>query len=405
MIPEPIDKTSTIPLPTLSPRQTWSAVGSMAMCVALLIASEFMPVSLLTPIAHDLHATQGMAGQAISISGLFAVATSIFIATLAGRFDRRHVLIGMTGLMLCSLILIAEAPNFLILMVARAILGTVIGGFWSLATATVMRLVPANSVPKALGVVYTGNAVATAFAAPIGSYLGGIIGWRGVFWALVPFAALTMIWQWISLPSMQPQAANPVSKLIGLLKRRSVAFAMIGVMLTFSGAFSAFTYLRPFLETYTHVTLPQLSLLLLGLGLAGFIGTSGASAKVEDHLYPLLRWLPLALAVVTVALLVLGHTIWAVAPLMIAWGAINSAVPVCWSTWLTQGIGDEPESGGGLLVGAIQLSIMLGGLLGGMLLDHVSIAATMIGATVLLVLSALVIGNGERLTPMTSIRN
>ncbi len=46
-------------------RGIWSAVGSMSMCVALLIASEFMPVSLLTPIARDLHATDGMAGQAI----------------------------------------------------------------------------------------------------------------------------------------------------------------------------------------------------------------------------------------------------------------------------------------------------------------------------------------------------
>jgi predicted MFS family arabinose efflux permease len=61
----------------------------MTMCVALLIASEFMPVSLLTPIAHDLGATEGMAGQAISISGLFAVATSLLIASAAGRLDRR----------------------------------------------------------------------------------------------------------------------------------------------------------------------------------------------------------------------------------------------------------------------------------------------------------------------------
>src|SRR5664279_4883396 len=149
----------------LSPKQTWSAVGSMALCVALLIASEFMPVSLLTPIAHDLHATDGMAGQAISISGLFAVVTSLFIATVAGRFDRRWVLMGLTGLMLSSLAVIAMAPNFAILMVARALLGIAIGGFWSLATATAMRLVPEQSVPKALGLVYTGNAVATAFAA------------------------------------------------------------------------------------------------------------------------------------------------------------------------------------------------------------------------------------------------
>ena len=88
-----------------------------------------MPVSLLTPIAHDLSATEGMAGQAISISGLFAVATSLFIATIAGRFDRRHVLMGLTALMLSSLILIAMAQNFLVLMVPRALLGIVIGGF------------------------------------------------------------------------------------------------------------------------------------------------------------------------------------------------------------------------------------------------------------------------------------
>src|SRR3954464_11383482 len=196
---------------------------------------------------HDLGATVGMAGQAISVSGLFAVATSIFIATFAARFDRRHVLVGLTGVMLASLVLIALAPNYAVLMAARALLGVVIGAFWALATATVMRLVPEHAVPKALGVVYTGNAVATAFAAPIGSYLGGVIGWRGVFWALVPIAVANLIWQWISLPSLPPQTANPVSKLVGLLKRRNVAFAMLGVMFTFAGAFATFTYLRPFL--------------------------------------------------------------------------------------------------------------------------------------------------------------
>lgn len=126
-------------------RQAWSAVGAMALCVAMLIASEFMPVSLLTPIATDLHATDGLAGQAISVSGLFAVITSLFIATIARRLDRRYVLLGLTGLMLASLILIAEAPGFEFLMTARALLGITIGGFWSLATANIMRLVPEDS--------------------------------------------------------------------------------------------------------------------------------------------------------------------------------------------------------------------------------------------------------------------
>ena len=257
----------------------------MALCVSMLIAAEFMPVSLLTPIARDLRATEGMAGQAISISGLFALVASLLIATVAGRYNRRPVLLGLTGVMLASLILIAVAPNFLALMIARALLGVVVGGFWSLSTATVMRLVPEENVPKALGIIYTGLAVASAFAAPIGSYAGGIIGWRGVFWAMTPLAVVTLFWQWLSLPSMEPQTTNPVGKLFGLLKRRHIAFGMAGVMLTYAGVFASFTYLRAFLESYTRVSLPQLSLLLLGLGLTGFAGTYGASALVGRHLF------------------------------------------------------------------------------------------------------------------------
>jgi predicted MFS family arabinose efflux permease len=371
----------------------------MSMCAALLIASEFMPVSLLTPIASDLHASEGMAGQAISVSGFFAVVTSLLMASLAGRFDRRHVLMALTGVMLASLVLIATAGNFAVLMAARALLGITVGGYWALATAIIMRLVPEASVPKALGVLYTGNAIATAFAAPIGTYLGGMIGWRGVFWALAPIVAANLVWQWRSLPSLPAQAAQPLGKVLGLLKRPHVAFAMLGVMLSFAGAFAVFTYLRPFLETYTQVSVPQLSLLLLGLGAAGFAGTYGAGALLGRHLYALLTGLPLALAGVTLAMLAGREMLWPMGGMMIAWGALNSAIPVAWATWLTKGIKDDPESGGGLMVAAIQLAIMLGAALGGLLVDHISLAAMMVGGTALLLLAALVIGSGKRLRP------
>lgn len=376
----------------------WGAIGSMTMCVALLIASEFMPVSLLTPIAHDLGATEGMAGQAISISGLFAVATSLLIATASGRLDRRYVLVGLTVAMIVSLALIAAAPSFAFLMVARALLGIAIGGFWSMSTATIVRLVPQADVPKALSIMYMGNAAATAFAAPLGSWLGGLIGWRGVFWALVPLAAVTLVWQWVSLPSMPPRERVPAARVLALLRRPHVARAMAGVMLTFGGAFAAFTYFRPFFEHHVHATVPQLSLLLLALGSAGFVGTYAAGTLISRHLYRLLRYLPLALGLTTLALLLAGHSMWTLALLMFAWGALNAAIPVSWFSWLTQGVRDEPEAGGGLMVAAIQLAIMLGAGLGGLLLDHVSIAATMVGAAALLAIGSLSIGSGRRLS-------
>lgn len=83
--------------PTRTPG--WGAVAALTLCVATLIASEFMPVSLLTPIATDLHLSEGQVGQAISVSGLFGVMTSLVISPVTRGIDRRAVLLILTVLM------------------------------------------------------------------------------------------------------------------------------------------------------------------------------------------------------------------------------------------------------------------------------------------------------------------
>jgi predicted MFS family arabinose efflux permease len=202
---------------------------------------------------------------------------------------------------------------------------------------------------------------------------------------------------------MRSSGALPVRKVLDLLRRRHVAFAVVGVMLAFGGTFASFTYLRPFLQTYTHATLPQLSLLLLAFGLGGFAGTPGATALLGRHLHRMLRGLPLAIAAVTMALLAVGHGVWPVAVLLLAWGALNAAVPVAWFNWLAVEVADEPEAGGGLMVAAVQLAIMAGAGFGGLLLDHLSIAATFAGGAALLVAGSLVVGSGDRLRPRRRI--
>ncbi|MEI4964053.1 hypothetical protein [Aeromonas caviae] len=87
--------------------------------------------------------------------------------------------------------------------------------------------------------------------------------------------------------------------------------------------------------------------------------------------------------------------------MLILWGTLNSAIPVAWSAWITQGIADSPESGGGLMVAAIQLAITLGAAVGGWLLDSISISATFVGSALLLAAASLVVGNGCRLRPVT----
>jgi predicted MFS family arabinose efflux permease len=103
--------------------------------------------------------------------------------------DRRTVLLSLTCVMILSGVMVAFAPNTAVFMAGRALVGVVIGGFWSMSAATVMRLVPESQVPRALGLLNGGNALAVTIAAPLGSFLGQYIGWRGAFFAVVPLAA------------------------------------------------------------------------------------------------------------------------------------------------------------------------------------------------------------------------
>jgi predicted MFS family arabinose efflux permease len=372
-----------------SDRTGWGAVLALALCVSTLIASEFMPVSILTPIASDLHLTEGAAGQAISVSGLFAVLTSLSISAVTRGVDRRMLLLSLTILMLVSGLLVAFAPNFAVLMVGRALLGVVIGGFWSMSAATVMRLVPEKQVPRALAMLNGGNAVATTVAAPLGSFLGQYIGWRGAFFLVVPLAAVTFIWQWLTLPSMPPKHVNEKSGALGMLRHSNARLGMAAVALLFAGQFALFTYLRPFLEAVTRLEVSELSLVLLGTGIAGVAGTWLIGRMVARRLWMILILAPLALAALACGLVALGTLAWPTAALLMVWGMIGTGAPVAWWTWLARRFPNDAEAAGGLLVAVVQLAITLGAAAGGFLFDAAGYRTTYLAAAALLGVSGL----------------
>lgn len=367
----------------------WGGIFAMTLCVFALIASEFMPVSLLTPMAADLGVSEGWVGYGIAISGAFAVLTSLSISALAGSMNRKTLLLAMTGLMAVSGAVVALAPNYPTYMVGRALIGVVIGGFWSMSAATAMRLVPASQVARALAIFNGGNALATVVAAPLGSYLGSVIGWRGAFLCLVPVAAIALAWQWASLPAMEagerPAGAGNV---FALFKKRSVALGMAACGAFFMGQFALFTYVRPFLETVAHVGVSTLSLILLVIGVAGFIGTAVISMFLKRGLYRTLITIPILMAAIALTLIPFGAWVGTVAVLLGFWGLLATAAPVGWWSWIADAMPDNAEAGGGLMVAVIQLAIALGSTVGGLLFDSSGYQSTFVASAAVLLLAA-----------------
>lgn len=383
-------------------KPAWRAVWALGLGVFGLITAEFLPASLLTPMAASLGVTEGVAGQTVTATALVALVTGLLITSATKSLDRRWVLMFFTLMQIVSSLLVAFAPSLQVLLLGRLLLGVAIGGFWAMSTATTMRLVPASDVPKALSIIFAGVSIATVVAAPLGSYLGSLIGWRNVFILCVVPGVLALLWQVWVLPSMRPENGGSLRTLLHVLRRPGMIGGLLATIFIFSGHFAFFTYLRPFLETVGRASVETISLILLGFGLANFIGTSIAGHLLARNLRLTLALVPFGMGVLTLLMVAFGHLALLDGLLVTLWGFAFGLVPVGWSTWLATTVPDEAESAGGLMVASIQLAISAGAAGGGLVFDLNGASGVFTVSGVLLVAAMVMVFAGVRVKPVTT---
>lgn len=369
----------------------WTAVLSLSMGVFGLLTAEYLPASLLTPMAHDLGVSEALAGQAVTVTAVVALFAGLLVPGLTRRLDRRTVLLGFSVLMIASNLLVALSSNLTVLLLVRILLGIALGGFWSMAAAVAMRLVPAKSVPRALSIIFSGIAVGTVVSVPLGSYLGGLYGWRSAFLAAAAVGVLTLIFQWFTVPAMAPRKMARTASVVELLRRPGMAIAMSGCVLAHTGQYALFTYIRPALESIAHIDVEGLSLMLLGFGAANFVGTLLAGWFMERSLRATLVLMPALVAAAAFGMILLPVQAVGLALLVGLWGFAFGGVPVAWSNWVARAVPDQAETAGGMVVASVQSSIAAGAAIGGAVFGLGSVTGVFVTAGSVMLLAALLI--------------
>lgn len=369
----------------------WMAVFSLAMGVFGLLTAEYLPASLLTPLAYDLGVSEALAGQAVTVTAVVALFAGLLLPGLTRSFDRRKVLLAFTVLMIASNLLVALSSSLIVLLVMRVLLGIALGGFWSMAAAVAMRLVPAKLVPRALAIIFSGIAVGTVVSVPLASYLGGLYGWRSAFVAAAAVGVLTLIFQWLTLPRMASRKMLRTASVLELLRRPGIGIGMMGCVLAHTGQYALFTYIRPALESVTHIDVDGLTLMLLGFGVANFVGTLLAGWLMERSLRATLVLMPAVVGIAAFGMISLPIQGTGMMLLVALWGLAFGGVPVAWSNWVARAIPDQAETAGGMVVASVQSSIAAGAALGGVVFGFGGVTGVFITAGTVMLIAALVI--------------
>ncbi|WP_198410495.1 MFS transporter [Mycetocola zhujimingii] len=370
--------TSSIDTSTDHKPGSWAGVVSLGLGIFAIVMSEFLPASLLPRIAGDLGVTVGAAGQSVTVTALAAALSALFISVVLPHADRRRVMIGLTLLAIISNLAVALAPNLLVLLSSRVLLGVALGGFWAMATAVAAQLVHADHIGRALTVVNAGVSVATVAAVPLGAWLGELWGWRGVFILGAVVAALALIVQAATLPHVTPTVGSGIRALGATLRSRAVLIGLFAVLLAFGGHFSGFTYIRPAAESVSNIDASGLALLLLVFGVANFLGTAVSGPLADRALRAAVFVFPTVLGIGMLVMLATGGSTVALFVAAALWGFGFGGLPTAVLTWGARTQPTRLEQIGGVIVTVCNIAIAAGAIVGGILVDDVAATAPLL---------------------------
>ena len=396
--------TASIPVAPASSAQKLRYGGLIAMMLMsfLLVTAEFLPNGVLTEMAAGLGVTPGQAGQTVTVTALVGLAVAPTVGLVFPRLDRRSLLAWMAVAAAVSNLVVAIAPNLVIVLLARFFLGAAISAFWAMSITVAARIAGPDRLGRAVMFASAGASLATVAGVPIGVMLSTVLDWRVVFALAGVITGLLAIAMRVLLPSVPPAPASSFAILADTARRPGITLGLIGHILVVLGHFLAYTYIRLALERMqvgqeaASVDAGTVVLLLALFGAGGLIGNIVIGMVVDRSFAFFAVLTPLVIAASVLAMLLLSGSVAAIAVVAFVWGFFFASWLIVVNTWIGHRMPDRLEAGGSLVVVGFQGAIAIAAALGGFLVDNVGVELVYVIGAAMLVVGAGLFGVSNR---------
>jgi len=357
------------------------ALLALAMTGFICIVTETLPAGLLPQIGSGLGISPSLAGQMVTVYALGAI--PLTIATQSWR-RRTVLLLTIAGFLLFNSIT-AWSSHYALTLVARFFAGVSAGLAWSLIAGYARRMVVPQLQGRALAVAMIGTPIALSLGVPLGTWLGGFVGWRMAF-ALMSGLTLVLIgWVLVKVPDYPGQSSTQRQALHEVFFTPGVR-PVLGVVFTWMLAHNIlYTYIAPFVAKAGLAN--DVDLVLLAFGIAALVGIWVTGRLVDRHLRPAVLFSLASFAAVAVFLGLFMTSAIAIYLGVVIWGLTFGGAATLLQTALADSAGRGADVALSMNVVVWNSAIAGGGLLGGVLLGHwgvgtfpwVLLALTLIG--------------------------
>ncbi|GKQ46497.1 MFS transporter [Pseudomonas syringae pv. theae] len=360
------------------------ALLALAMTGFICIVTETLPAGLLPEIGTGLGVSASFAGQMVTVYALGSLLAAIPLTIATQRWRRRTVLLlTIIGFLVFNSVT-ALSSDYWLTLVARFFAGVSAGLAWSLVAGYARRMVVPRLQGRALAIAMVGTPIALSLGVPLGTWLGGFMGWRMAFGLMSVMTLLLIVWVLVKVPDYPGQSSSKRMALRQVFFTPGVR-SVLGVVFTWMLAHNIlYTYVAPFVSGAGLAS--DVDLVLLTFGTAALAGIWVTGRLVDRHLRKTVLASLATFAAVSVFLGVFSGSAPAVYVGVFIWGLTFGGAATLLQTALADSAGEGADVALSMNVVVWNSAIAGGGLLGGVLLGHWGVG---VFPWVLLVLSVL----------------
>ncbi len=370
-----------------------AALLALAMTGFICIMTETLPAGLLPEIAQGLQVSPALAGQTVTAYAAGSLTAAIPLTLATAHWRRRRVLLAtILGFLLFNT-LPALSSSYALTLVARFAAGAAAGLAWSLLAGYARRLVVPRLQGRAMAIAMIGTPVALSLGVPLGTWLGGLLGWRLAFACMSALTLGLIVWVLAKVPDYPGQTEGQRLPLREVFATPGIR-AILGVVFTWMLAHNLlYTYIAPFVAQAGLGD--QVDRVLLTFGVASLAGI-WITGRIVDH--SLRRAVLVSLAGFAAIALLLGlNRDSALLQYLgvFGWGLTFGGAATLLQTALADTAGRGADAALAMNVVTWNSAIAGGGILGGLLLEGIGPQA-LSWAVVALALGALAIATRAR---------
>jgi predicted MFS family arabinose efflux permease len=334
----------------------------------ICIVTETLPAGLLPQISQGLGVNASLAGQMVTAYALGSLLAAIPMTIATRGWRRRNVLLLTIAGFLVFNSITALSSNFWLTLVARFFAGVAAGLAWSLLAGYARRMVQPHQQGRAMTIAMVGTPVALSLGVPLGTWLGGAVGWRSAFGVMSALTVVLIIWVLAKVPDYPGQSGREGMALHKVLTTPGVRPVLATVMAWMLAHNILYTYIAPFVAQAG--LLNRVDVVLLVFGVAALIGIGLTGRLVERHLRSTVLF-----CLATFFFVALMFTFLAAVPAAVyigvaVWGITFGGAATLLQTALADNAGDGADVALSMNVVAWNSVIAAGGMLGGVLLDR-----------------------------------